>query len=100
MLRGRIQQPDASYADCLAAHMFYFCSQMEPIIRSRCGCGMMPWRQSQAWRAMTCWACLFVEIERIDEKGGRAVASSGGPGVDTSSGVPARVSAGDGYKIV
>jgi hypothetical protein len=49
----------------------------------RCGYSMMPWRHSQTWRAMTCWACLFVKIERIDETEGRAVASGGGQRVAT-----------------
>jgi ribosomal protein S27AE len=41
----------------------------------RCGGVMLPWKHSDAWRALTCWSCYFVVIERIDEqKDERAVA--------------------------
>src|SRR5262249_2373134 len=48
-------------------------SMYAPLICPRCGYSMMPWRHSQTWRAMTCWACSFVKIERVDEKERRVV---------------------------
>jgi hypothetical protein len=60
---------------------------------------MLPWRHSQAWRALTCWFCLFVKIERLDDEEARVPAGSNRQRMAAPSRVPAKTSLG-GYKIV